>query len=860
MSVSEILINGEIEAKYISGSSLADSTVGINQVNGLQTELTYLQSEIDGLASGGLPYTGATQDLNMGTHNVTAAVLNGTTAVVTPFVNATNITASTQLVSATAVIANLSSLNTQISVQKPLNLNSNTLTSTGLVTAPLNYGPSSSSNWTAHYGSVPSQVNTALDLLATGIGATGATGSTGPQGIQGITGATGAQGIQGVTGPIGAQGIQGVTGPTGAQGIQGVTGPTGLQGTAGTVGATGPTGLQGTAGTIGATGPTGLQGTAGTVGATGPTGLQGTVGTVGATGPTGASGSGTVGATGPTGPTGQTGATGATGAPNINDAVVASTSVWSSLKNSNNLTNVYSQIQNSINPLALISQIQNPTGTYGNSYDVCYFSNSSQGSLQNYLCVLQYQTGQLVFYNVTDNKNPIQVSTLVLTSPSLAPQSCCTDGSSYVYLVGQGHYCSSVNVTNVLSPSVVGSVLISASDTSNYQCSYGVVGGYNCVFVSGNVTGFNIVNVTTPTSPSLIYQQGTTKCAGMTTLFGAGYVANVVYQTSGFTTGTLQIWNVTSPTAPTLTTLSLTLYSNGKVQPIACQCFGNYIYIEEGQSAHCAIVNISVPTSPVLTTTFVVPGTNSTGKNYYVNGNTLYVLAPNAGTAYIYAYDITTIANPVLYATYNTTYSSIRSILGVNNEIYFSTAIAAPAATYMNIVSMAREIEAVNTADISNVQSNIVNATTITTTNINANYYQSQNGTAAIIVPNSGAVQLQASRPLDMNTNSIQNCNDISPSTLSLKNAVANIPRFLAVLFTGTSSATQSVSVNMNGIMGTPTSILTADAIGTISGGVARCQCTDWTNAGSGVTFYFTINTSRFVSGATCILYILYDV
>jgi hypothetical protein len=359
-------------------------------------------------------------------------------------------------------------------------------------------------------------------------------------------------------------------------------------------------------------------------------------------------------------------------------------------------------------PFQLLSTIQNATGYY-NSYDLCTFSNSSLGSLQYFCAVLQYQTGAIYIYNITDQKNPVYLNSLVFSGSQLSPQSICTDGSSYLYIVGQTKYCSAISCSNVMSLSVVGSVLIAGSDTSMYQCSYGVSGGYNCVFISGNVTGLNIINVTTPSSPVSLYQQTGVKCAGMSTLFSISsnnYVCNVTYTTSGFTSANLQVWTVNTPGSPTLTNYSLPLYS-GKVEPVACQVFlyngVNYAFIMDNQNPVCTIVNLSNPTSPSTTCQFVLPSVNSTGKNFYLSGNTLYYVSIVGGYAAFTAYDITTIASPVKFSSYTSPYTSVRSILGYNNSILASTAIGNPGPTYFFTVELANNINTINTLYVSDL-------------------------------------------------------------------------------------------------------------------------------------------------------------
>lgn len=100
-----------------------------------------------------------------------------------------------------------------------------------------------------------SDIETAINQIAT---TPGPQGSPGTQGNQGVQGTQGRQGFQGVTG-IGTQGYQGFQGTAGVgtQGFQGFQGTAGSAGTQGTQGPQGNQGVQGATGSL-ATGITGL--------------------------------------------------------------------------------------------------------------------------------------------------------------------------------------------------------------------------------------------------------------------------------------------------------------------------------------------------------------------------------------------------------------------------------------------------------------------------------------------------------------------------------------------------------------------------------------------------------------------------
>ncbi len=424
----------------------------------------------------------------------------------------------------------------------------------------------------------------------------------------------------------GPSGQTGATGPTGPQGLQGPTGSQGL------VGSTGPTGSQGYWGYTGPTGAQGMTGATGPQGMTGATGPQGITGSTGSTGPSGVNG--TTGSTGPTGATGP--------GPNV---------------------------------MNLLSSINDTSTGYYNPYDLCFFSNSSLGSLNNFCAYLEYNTGSITIFNINNPLSPSFVSTVLSGSTAKAPQSICSDGSSYLYTVGSatGYGMGVYNVTNVNSPTYVTSFRFDTVSTSNYQCSFCTYNSHNYVVCTGNVAGFSVINVDTPSSPSLVYQQGSTKCAGQSTLFQNSYVANVTYQVSGYTSSLLQIWNLATLPTPTLTTFSLPEYS-GKVQAISCQYFDpNILFIVDGQNPVVTLINVTIPTSPTVYSQILMPGTTgSTGKNCAVINNILYFWSNISSIAYLYAYDITVPSAPQQISSISTGYTC-RSILNFGIDIYVAS-------------------------------------------------------------------------------------------------------------------------------------------------------------------------------------------
>ena len=183
------------------------------------------------------------------------------------------------------------------------------------------------------------------------------------------------------------------------------------------------------------------------------------------------------------------------------------------------------------------------------------------------------------------------------------------------------------------------------TSSSHYQCAFGIVSSIPYVYVSGNVAGLIVVNVSTPTAPSISYQQGTSvKGAGMA-FFGGHYVAMCVYQTATpWTNRFLQIWDVSTATAPTNVSQLTMPSATGK--PVSVQVFGNTAFVTDSNSAILTLCDITTPTStPTVLSTINLAAIASTGKTCAVGSNGVLYIFTNSS---VYAYDISNRAAPIL--------------------------------------------------------------------------------------------------------------------------------------------------------------------------------------------------------------------
>jgi hypothetical protein len=195
---------------------------------------------------------------------------------------------------------------------------------------------------------------------------------------------------------------------------------------------------------------------------------------------------------------------------------------------------------------------------------------------------------------------------------------------------------------------VGGNFTHTASGTPTLAASYDPSGPGNTrgVYVSGKyvyladgTSGFQIIDISNPVSPTII---GTYNTSG--TAYGvyvSGKYAYVADSDSG-----LQIIDILNPSSPTITG---TYNTSGTAYNVYVS--GKYAYVADDVSG-LQIIDISNPASPTLTSTY---DTSGTAYGVYVSGKYAYVADDASGLQII---DISNPANPTLIGTYDTTGSA----------------------------------------------------------------------------------------------------------------------------------------------------------------------------------------------------------
>jgi len=190
-----------------------------------------------------------------------------------------------------------------------------------------------------------------------------------------------------------------------------------------------------------------------------------------------------------------------------------------------------------------------------------------------------------------------------------------------------------------------------------------VNGNYAYVVRNGTSNNFIVVNLSTPTAPTIV---STTTFSGTpTNVFGSGSYAYVT--TSTASTG-LEIINVSNPAAPTLTkTVSFT--GTGAAKGVYVN--GNYAYVVRAADTTTGanefnVVNVTTPASAA-----VVGGYNNdiAMNEVYMTGAYAYV-ATSSTTQEMLVINVTTPTAPTLAATYNpsTTLAAI-TVTGYGNTV-----------------------------------------------------------------------------------------------------------------------------------------------------------------------------------------------
>lgn len=208
---------------------------------------------------------------------------------------------------------------------------------------------------------------------------------------------------------------------------------------------------------------------------------------------------------------------------------------------------------------------------------------------------------------------------------------------------------------------VVGS--IDATSTTN-GLKVAVQGDYAYLVRNGTASNFIVLNISTPTAPTIV---STTTFSGTPTNITVS--GNYAYVTTTTASTGLEVINIATPSAPTL---SKSVSFTGTAAARGVYVNGNYAYVVRASDTTTGanefnVVNITTPASAS-----VVGGYNNNIQmnEVYASGNYAYV-ATNSTTAEMLVINVTTPASPTLGATYNpATTLAATTVSGYGNTVW----------------------------------------------------------------------------------------------------------------------------------------------------------------------------------------------
>jgi len=180
----------------------------------------------------------------------------------------------------------------------------------------------------------------------------------------------------------------------------------------------------------------------------------------------------------------------------------------------------------------------------------------------------------------------------------------------YAYVAGYHAGLQIIDISTPSAPSLTGTY-----NTSGVALGVHVVGDY--AYVADWYAGLHVIDISTPSTPSLTGTYDTGYALGVYVSGSYAYVAD-------YTAG-LQIIDISTPSAPSLTGTYYTGYAEG------VHVVGDYAYVADGD---LQIIDISTPSSPSLTGTCITSGT---AREVHVVGDYAYVASGGDG---LYILDI----------------------------------------------------------------------------------------------------------------------------------------------------------------------------------------------------------------------------
>jgi hypothetical protein len=284
--------------------------------------------------------------------------------------------------------------------------------------------------------------------------------------------------------------------------------------------------------------------------------------------------------------------------------------------------------------VALVASGSPPPGTIKNENVIVYNNHA--------YVVTGTTTPTLCIYDVSNPLNPILLGQLVGAGSYLSDIQW-----PYLYMGGSGStYAYIVNVSNPYNPTLTGSY----NFTGTAGAVYNVAISGNYLYCSTQSRGLNVLDVSNPSSPSLVFQEGVVKSLGVCIANGMCYTTN--YQTTApWTVRYLKTWSLATPSTPSLIN-TYTLPAGSK--PGRVQVFGNTAYVADFNTNSIQIVDVTTPTAPNYLASLFASAVFLPGAGVSLQNNLCYITSGSNSTygGAIDVFDISNLSSPTLLHTY----------------------------------------------------------------------------------------------------------------------------------------------------------------------------------------------------------------
>ncbi len=298
--------------------------------------------------------------------------------------------------------------------------------------------------------------------------------------------------------------------------------------------------------------------------------------------------------------------------------------------------------------------------------------------------------------SIADPDKPVVISSIAGSSLDVV---ISTDGR-YAYITSDGD----LKIVDISTHNVLG-----ATTKPSIAIAFGVSISGDYAYVSDAQNGLKVVNIATPSNPTVVGSVALGGMAGKSAFKMSGASKYVFVANS--TLGIIQVVDVTIPTAPILKTS----INAGSALGIAVQ--GNYAYVAMGGSG-LKVVDITNPTSPISKGTFV-----ETANAVAMLDNETAIIAQ--GMSGLTAVDVSNPSTPIKAGLAAKSIGGVQSVTCAQGKIFIADTMAElvimnPYKDELKITKTTPSYlvnhgeQVIYTIEATNTSPNILNAVTIT--------------------------------------------------------------------------------------------------------------------------------------------------